>query len=96
MRQGLKYDQAVVAYDAMCNVFEDAIVSGSRVNIGRVGCLDPEVMEPRTVNMGFSRKGGNVEKVSRQYFIGRRLRYRFKIFKKFMETHELGWFNPED
>jgi len=88
---GMPYPEAIAAYDSMISVFEDAVVSGSKINIGNIGSLTPQLREARVVNMGFSRDATGVKKSNRQYYLGKRLRYRFTLFKKFIFTHSLNW-----
>ena len=89
IKAGLKYRQACDAYNAMTDVFRDAIVAGNRVNVGRVGALVPTVRPPRVVNMGLKSdaSGGY-----RKYLLGRRVRYKFTMFKRFIDNHQLRWF----
>lgn len=93
MRHGLTYVQATSAYEAMCATVESGITQGHRVNIGRIGRLEPTVHSPRVVKMGFSRVKNKVEHVRRTYYIDRRVTYRFKMFHKFLETRRLKWEN---
>jgi len=88
---GMSVTEAGRAYEAMTAVFEDAIVSGSKINIGNVGSLTPQLREARVVNMGFSRQREGVIKKRRQFLVGKRIRYRFTLFKKFIATHTLDW-----
>lgn len=92
---GLTYLQAIKAYDAMTFTFENAVINGDKISIGRVCCLDPETKEPREVHMGFVRDGDKIKKISRTYYVGRRVKYKVKIHKKFKQTHEIGWFNED-
>jgi nucleoid DNA-binding protein len=90
---GLTYVQACHIYDCMVTVLEDAVVSGGKVNFGRLGCLTPVLMQPRMVTMGFERTADNeVTKRHRTYFLGRRLNYRFKLYREFVKKHALNWF----
>lgn len=88
---GLTYVAACSAYDVLITTLEDAVVNGQRVNFGRLGALKPVVFKSRSVHMGFRRSKDKVDKVSRTYFLGRRIRYRFQIYDKFARTHELRW-----
>jgi hypothetical protein len=92
MSRGLGYTQACNAYDAMTSVFEDAIVQGQKICVGRVGAVVPIKLEPKVVNMGFSNSGGRVRKMKRQYILGRRLKFKFSLHKAFMHKHDLDWF----
>lgn len=97
MREGgLSYTQATRVYEAMCGVFCDAIVTGNRVTIGRVGALMPVWRPPREVNMHFRRKPGNVlERVHRTFFMDGRYDFKFRLYRKFIEQHELHWYTQE-
>jgi len=96
MNHGLTYLQAIAAYEAMSTTFELAIINAAKINIGRVGCLDPEIKDPRTVNMGFAREGGVLKKVQRVFVMARRVTYRFRIYRQFKATHRLGWFDADN
>ena len=90
--RGFNYTQACDAYEAMVSLFEDAIVQGRRVNIGKVGALMPVRMEPKVVHMGFKTDGGKLRKVRREYVLGRRVKFKFNLHKAFIRQHQLGWF----
>jgi hypothetical protein len=94
MRAGLTYSQATRLYEVMCGVFEDGIVSGNRISIGRVGALVPSWRPPRDINMHFRiKKGRMIERgVHRTYYVDGRYEFRFKLYKKFMDTRQLHWF----
>lgn len=91
---GLTYSQACRVYDTMCSTFGDAITSGNRVTIGRIGALMPVWKQPREINMHFKvSKGKKVETgIKRTYFMGGRYDFKFKVYRRFMETNELRWF----
>lgn len=94
MHTGLTYVQASRAYDAFITTVEDAVVSGGRVNFGRLGALKPVPVKSRAVHMGFSRgKKGVVTKSSRTFFIGRRIKYKFELYKAFARSHDMKWFD---
>ena len=92
MQAGFSYVQAGKAYDTMCEIFEDSIVSGDRINVGRVCSLSPTWLEPREVSMGFQRTSEGVVNKKRVYCLGRRIRYRVNLYKEFMKKHTLNWF----
>jgi len=92
MEAGLPYDYAVKGYNAMMSTIANAVVNGQKVYLGNVGCLNPTVRPPRQVRMGFERQQGNkVVCKTREFNLDSRLRYRFTLFRKFTETHELNW-----
>lgn len=91
MAAGMTYTTASTAYDTFIRTLEDAVVNGTRVNFGKLGALKPVHQKSRSVHMGFKRVGNSVEKVSRTFFLGRRIKYRFQVYDKFARTHELFW-----
>lgn len=95
---GFSYVQACRAYETTIAVMEDAIVTASKINLGRLGALVPQWFEPRAVNMGFERTADNsVQPKQRTFFLGKRIRYKFHLYKKFQKTHQLRWFSdPPD
>lgn len=94
---GLTYQKACEVYDCMVATLQDAVVNGCKVNFGRLGSLTPQWMPARAVNMGFERGPGNmVNKRQRQFFLGRRIKYKFTIYREFSRTHNINWFNQPD
>jgi nucleoid DNA-binding protein len=92
-RCGLTYVQSCQAYDCLVSSFEDAVLSGSRVSIGRVGALVPVWRPPRTVKMGFRRsKKNQIDMEKREFRIGSRIQYKFNLHRAFMAKHQLRWF----
>lgn len=92
MQRGIPYAQACAVYEAFCEVFEDAIVNGNKINIGNVCSIAPKRLPPREVHMGCKvTKGGNVVKSKHIYLLDSRIRYKVNLFKKFKDTHELRW-----
>lgn len=94
MQAGMSYEDSKKAYRSFVAVLEDAVVSGSRVNFGRLGALKPIARKSRSVHMGFERKGNTMRKTSKTYFLGRRITYKFQIYARFANSHELNWSNP--
>ncbi len=95
--EGFTVSEATKAYNCMIRTFDDAIVAGARINLGRIGALKPQMQEPRTVHMGFVRKKDEknsveVRKSKRVYELGRRLRYKFILFPEFLNKRQLNWF----
>jgi len=89
---GLTYSQSCHLYEVMCGVFEEAIITGSRITIGRVGAIVPCWRPPRDIQMHFRRKGTKVETgVHRTYFMDGRYDFKFHLYKRFMETRQLKW-----
>ena len=90
---GLTYVQASRLYDVMCQTFEEAIVTGNKVTIGRVGAIVPCWRPSREVQMHFRKKrGGNVERgIHRTFFLDGRFGWKFKLYRRFTETRKLKW-----
>ncbi len=89
---GLTYDQATRAYNSVMSTFADGVVTGRKIYLGQVGVLNPSVLPPRQVKMGFAvKKGREVIRQQREYFLDSRIKYSFRMFKKFARTHELKW-----
>lgn len=95
MRQvGLTHAQSCRLFDAMCDVFKDGVVNGSKVRIGKLGVLQPRWHEPKAVHKGFEMgKGGQITRKKHVYFLDRRISYRLRIYSKFMDTHSLHWYD---
>jgi hypothetical protein len=89
---GMSYVEACRAYDCMVNTFQNAVLRGVRVNIGRVGAVQPVWVQPREVRMGFRRQKGGIVKVHSRYFLDGRYRYKFRLFRQFIRNNELQWF----
>lgn len=87
------YVKANQLFDCMTAVMADAVTSGHRIAFGRVGALIPVKLPPKTVNMSFvPEKGRKLKRVNRTYYVGSRIKYKFAIHQKFLETHNLKWF----
>ncbi len=92
MKAGFKYVDAGQAYEAMMSTLSDAVAQGAYVCLGEVGALVPTVVPPKQVRMGFvMKKGGKAEKITREYFLDSRLKYKFRLFKGFVQNHQLSW-----
>jgi hypothetical protein len=91
---GLTYSQACRVYDAMCGVFSDAIITGNRATIGRVGAITPVWRPAREINMHFKvKKGKKVERgIHRTFFMDGRYEFKFRLYRRFIEQHQLRWF----
>ena len=89
---GLTFENANLAYNSMLTTLSDGVVNGRKVYLGQVGVLKPTVMPPRSVKMGFAvTKGRKVVKEQREFYLDSRIKYTFRMFKKFARTHELKW-----
>lgn len=92
MKSGFTHDRAASAYAAMLSTIADGIVGGQAVYLGEIGSIVPTVCQPRKVNLGCRKqKGGKVVKINQEFFLDTRLRYKFRLFKKFQATHQLSW-----
>jgi hypothetical protein len=92
MKTGFHYDQSVRAYESMLSTIANGVVGGQSVYLGNVGAVVPVVCPPRHVNMGcMKKKGGEIVKLKREFFLDTRLKYKFRLFKKFLAEHQLDW-----
>lgn len=91
---GLSYAQASRVYETMCRQFEDAIVSGSKIRIGRIGAIVPVWKPGREINMHFKRgPDGSVHTgIHRTYYVDGRYTFKFNLYERFVQTHRLRWF----
>lgn len=81
---GLRYEQAGKVFDAMTEVFSSAIISGQRINVGKVLAISPVKKEPRQVC-------NNLNGLKTIIFLGARVVFRVKVFKEFLARHDLKW-----
>lgn len=93
MREGqLTYSQACRLYEVMCRTFEEAIITGSKITVGRVGAIVPYWRPPRDIQMHFRKRGKKIEKgIHRTYFMDGRFDFKFRLYRRFMETRQLKW-----
>lgn len=90
VENGLSYDQAIRAYNSVMSTIADGVVNSRRIYLGSVGVMKPTVIPPRSVKMGFKKvSGGRVLLQQREFFLDSRIKYSFRMFKKFAQTHEL-------
>ena len=88
VRRGFTYVQAANAYTSMMDTVADGMVNNSKVCLGNVGVLVPQLRPPRKTVMNFrSLPGGGKEAIYMEYNLGIKRAYRLKIYKKFSETH---------
>lgn len=80
---GLSYVDARKAFDSVIRQIEEGIITGSRVNFGRVAALKPVKLPPRVVHMGFERKGNKFTKTSKTYYLGSRTEYKVSVYRGF-------------
>ena len=92
VESGLTYDQATRAYNSIMSTIADGVVNGRRIYLGQVGVMNPTVLPPRQVKMGFAMTSGReIVRQQREFFLDSRVKYSFRMFKKFARTHELKW-----
>ncbi len=82
VRQGMTYEAAINAFDAMVQTFENAVVNGQNVRIGKMCCLSAVKKPPRQVKSGFN---------GRTTFLGTRIVYKMRIFRGWMDSRRLNW-----
>ena len=87
---GLTYSQAQIAYQALVGFFEDGVAGRDHICIGHVGVLKPIHRKPRTVTMGFKRTASGVQRVKRNFVLGTRISYTFKVYRAFGRLHGLA------
>lgn len=90
---GVSYAQACKIYDSMCRTFEDGVVAGSKIAIGRVGAINPVWQPPRTYHMHFERKPGRkvAKGIHRTYSMDGRYTFKFNLYRRFSQTRQLKW-----
>lgn len=81
---GIKYEEAARIYQAMVDVFSDAVVTGQKVTIGQVMSIKPVRRKARAVNMGF--RG-----VKQTLYLGNRISFKCSVFKDFLDKHQIDW-----
>lgn len=84
--QDLTYAQASAAFDAVMKTLEDGICDGSKIQLGKIGAIVPVKLDPRPVQMNFKREHGQ-----RTYFLGSRIKFKFRLFKAFLQSRTLNW-----
>lgn len=91
---GLSYAQACRVYETMCRAFEDGVVTGSKIRIGKLGAIVPIWKPGRDHHMHFRvAKGRKVETgIHRTYHIDGRYTFKFNLYRQFVNTHQLRWF----
>jgi hypothetical protein len=91
---GVTYAQACQIYETMCRCVEDGVVSGSKIRLGRVGVIVPVWRQGRDIHMHFKvEKGRTVKRgIHRTYNMDGRFVFKFELYQKFIETHQLKWF----
>jgi nucleoid DNA-binding protein len=89
---GMTFVEATKAYECMCRVIADGVVSGAKISIGSVGAIVPVWHQPREVTKHFERaKDNRIVPSRRTYVLDGRFVYKFRVYNRFMETHILNW-----
>lgn len=87
---GLTFEQAIKAYNSVMSTIADGVVNTRKVYLGNIGVMNPTILPPRPVKMAFKKiTGGSIVLQQREYFLDSRVKYSFRMFKKFARTHEL-------
>lgn len=84
---GFEYADAHKAYRVVVQTFEDAILTNSKLAIGRIGALVPLKRPPRVVKMGFERTKNGCKRRQREFSYGETVRWKFRIFRTFAKQH---------
>lgn len=93
---GLSYAKASEVYESMVELFMDGVVNGSKVRFGRLGTLLPVWHNPKTIHQNCRRiKGGEYETTGRVYHMDGRYVFKFRLYRRFVATHSLKWFQEE-
>jgi len=97
MRQcDMTFPEASAAFECFCDILKDGVVNGAKIRFGKLGALRPTWHAPKAVHMGFKvSKKGTLTKNKHVYFMGKRLRYTLKIYDKFIDNHELHWYDED-
>ena len=91
---GVTYDVACQLYRTMVSTFEEGIAGGNKVTIGRLGALIPQWQDARQMVMGFRRTSNKgIVRQKQVYTLDPRIRYRFKIYREWMSTRHLAWYD---
>ena len=89
---GLSYTQACHLYEIMCHLFEEAIITGNRITIGRVVAISPQWVPPRDIQMHFEKRGAKVQKgVHHTYFMDGHYIFKFKLYSQFKKNRQMKW-----
>lgn len=87
---GLTCTQAQIAYKALVSFFEDGVAARDHICIGHVGVLRPMRRKPRMITMGFKRDASGVQRIKRNFLLGTRVAYTFKVYRAFGKQHGLA------
>ena len=84
---GFEYADARKAYRVVVQTFEDAVLTNSKLSIGRIGALVPVRRPPRVIKMGFERTKEGCRRRQREFSYGEMVRWKFKVFRRFATQH---------
>lgn len=86
---GFEYSEAYRAYQVMVQTFEDAILTSSRLAIGKIGALVPIKKPARVIKMGVERTARGYRRCHREFSYGETVRWKFRIFRRFAKRHSV-------
>lgn len=90
--RGFSHSEAAQAFEAFMDTIAEGIRKGNRVALRDVGALVPTTQKSVVRTMSFVNvKGGKRHATHREFFMGRRLRYSFRLFRSFKQRHDLQW-----
>lgn len=91
---GLPYLRAEQVCTVLMRLLENSVAAKATINLGRIGSLHPVEKASRRVVMGCKRSGGvgggTLEKVKREFWLGPRTRYAFRLNRAFGHSHGLS------
>jgi nucleoid DNA-binding protein len=83
---GMTYRQATAIFEAVVDLVGTAVLNRQQVEFGRVGKIVPVLANSKTVSMNFPNR-------QRQIMLGRRIRFKFRVHKSFIDSHPIDWFS---
>lgn len=81
----LNYEAASNVYECMVRTFEDGVANCRKITIGKLGALVPKWSPARTVVM-------SVGTTQKAYNMDGRYKYKFNVYKKWLQNHKLNWY----
>ena len=81
----MTYRRASEVFDLLVDTIGTAVLNRQQVDFGKVGRIVPTVANAKTVCMNFTSR-------KRQIMLGQRVRFKFKVHRKFLNTHQVDWF----
>ena len=90
----MSFSDACRAFECMCDTMKDGVVNGSHIRLGKLGVLRPVWHAPKEVHLGVRQiKGRKYVKQKHVYFLGKRISYDLRIYRKFIDNHQLHWYS---